>query len=101
MVNQLATLADLNTALEEAGDKLVVIDFFATWCGPCKMIAPKIEEWASEMDNVVFVKIDVDENEEAAQEYNISAMPTFILIKNKEKVRSCNSRLLFCPFSCA
>ena len=88
MVSQLATLADLNAALEEAGDKLVVIDFFATWCGPCKMIAPKIEEWASSMDNVVFVKIDVDENEEAAQEYNISAMPTFILIKNKEKVKS-------------
>ena len=67
--------------------KLVVIDFFATWCGPCKMISPKIEAMAGEMSNVVFLKVDVDEAEDVAQEYNISAMPTFIFLKNGQKVK--------------
>merc|ERR1711893_319399 len=86
MVKKLANMAEFNSELESAGSKLVVIDFFAEWCGPCKMIAPKIEELASEKAAVVFVKVDVDENEEAALQYNISAMPTFILMKNKQKV---------------
>ena len=67
--------------------KLVVIDFFATWCGPCKMISPKIEAMAGEMSNVVFLKVDVDEAEDVAQEYNISAMPTFVFLKNGQKVK--------------
>ena len=67
--------------------KLVVIDFFATWCGPCKMISPKIEAMAGEMSNVVFIKVDVDEAEDVAQEYNISAMPTFVFLKNGQKVK--------------
>ena len=86
MVKQVASLGDLKQELADAGEKLVVIDFYATWCGPCKIIAPKLEEMSGEMENVVFLKVDVDENEEAAQEYNISAMPTFIFIKNQEKV---------------
>ena len=87
MVYQVANLADLQSQLDKAGDKLVVIDFFATWCGPCKMIAPKIEEMEQSMKNVVFLKVDVDEAEDAASEYEVSAMPTFILIKKKQKVR--------------
>ncbi len=87
MVFQCEDLGDLQDQLGKAGDKLVVVDFYATWCGPCKMISPKIEEMEAEMKNVVFLKVDVDESEDAAQEYGISAMPTFILIKNKNKVR--------------
>merc|ERR1711976_99947 len=86
MGKKLANMAEFNSELESAGSKLVVIDFFAEWCGPCKMIAPKIEELSAQKDNVVFVKVDVDENEDAASQYNISAMPTFVFIKNKEKV---------------
>ncbi len=86
MVFQCQDLDDLKDQLGKAGDKLVVIDFYAMWCGPCKMIAPKIEEMEAAMQNVVFLKVDVDEAEDAAQEYNITAMPTFILIKNKNKV---------------
>jgi len=86
MVKQCASLAELKEQLKSAGDKLVVIDFFATWCGPCKVIAPQIETMSAEMPEVVFLKVDVDENEDAAQEYNISAMPTFIFIKKEAKV---------------
>jgi thioredoxin 1 len=86
MVHQCPDIEDLRTQLKNAGDKLVVIDFHATWCGPCKVIAPKVEEMSKAMDNVVFLKVDVDENEEAAKEYNVSAMPTFIFIKNNKKV---------------
>merc|ERR1712024_121953 len=86
MVHQIKDMGDLQSQLTAAGGKLVVIDFFATWCGPCKMIAPKIEQMAGSMANVVFLKVDVDEAEDVAQEYNISAMPTFIFLKNGAKV---------------
>merc|ERR1712170_344519 len=79
-------LEDFNSELASAGGKLVVVDFFATWCGPCKMIAPHLEEMDKTMDDVVFLKVDVDECEDIAQEYKINAMPTFIFIKNKSKV---------------
>ncbi|XP_019875278.1 thioredoxin-2 [Aethina tumida] len=82
MVTHVANQADLEQKLKDAGGNLVVIDFFATWCGPCKMISPKLEELAQEYSDVVFLKVDVDENEEIAMEYNISSMPTFVFIKN-------------------
>jgi len=66
MVKKLANMEEFNAELENAGSKLVVVDFFAEWCGPCKMIAPKIEELSSQKSDVVFVKVDVDDNEEAA-----------------------------------
>jgi len=77
---------DFTSQLADAGGKLVVVDFYATWCGPCKMISPKLEEMAAQFTDVIFLKVDVDDNEEVASEYNISCMPTFIFIKNKEKV---------------
>ncbi|XP_046439820.1 thioredoxin-2-like [Daphnia pulex] len=86
MVYQVKDKQDFNNQLKEAGGKLVVVDFYATWCGPCKMIAPKIEAMSKEMPNVVFVKVDVDECEDVASEYNISCMPTFLYLKNGVKV---------------
>ncbi|CAH0718432.1 unnamed protein product, partial [Brenthis ino] len=78
---------DLKNRLAEAGEKLVVIDFMANWCGPCKMIGPKLEELANEMaDSLVVLKVDVDECEDLATEYNVSAMPTFIFVKNSTKL---------------
>merc|ERR1712243_328235 len=63
MVKICKTPSDLDQALTDAGGKLVVIDFFAEWCGPCKAIAPKIEEWLTgEHSDVVFLKVDVDDN---------------------------------------
>ncbi|XP_076749151.1 thioredoxin-2 [Xylocopa sonorina] len=82
MVVQIQNADDLKNKLENAGNQLVVIDFFATWCGPCKMIAPKMEELAQEMTDVVFLKVDVDECEDITNAYEITSMPTFVFIKN-------------------
>ncbi|KNE67447.1 thioredoxin [Allomyces macrogynus ATCC 38327] len=68
------------------GDKLVVVDFFATWCGPCRMIAPKFHDLANEFPDAVFLKVDVDEVPDVASQCGISAMPTFHLYKRGEKV---------------
>jgi thioredoxin 1 len=65
---------------------LVVIDFTATWCGPCKMISPVYEKMAEEFPGVVFTKIDVDANSEAAEQCGIQAMPTFQFYKGGNKV---------------
>nr|CAH0112858.1 unnamed protein product [Daphnia galeata] len=77
---------DFNEQLKNAGGKLVLVDFYATWCGPCKMIAPKIEAMSKEFTDVVFLKVDVDECEDVASDYNISCMPTFLYLKNGTKV---------------
>lgn len=60
----------------------VLVDFFATWCGPCKMLSPIVEELSEEMKDVTFVKIDVDEAPRIAARYEIYSIPTLILFKN-------------------
>lgn len=82
------TLADFTSALDSAGDKLVVVDFTASWCGPCQMIAPKFEAMSKEFTSAIFYKVDVDENDETAEKYGISAMPTFVFFHNGSKVDS-------------
>ena len=67
------------------GDKTVVCDFFATWCGPCKMLGPVLEEVSKEFsDKAVFVKVDVDENIELAKRYGIMSIPLVAVFKNGE-----------------
>ncbi|XP_071449623.1 thioredoxin-like [Hetaerina americana] len=78
--------SDFDAKLKEAGDSLVVVDFSATWCGPCKVIGPQFESLATEHPNVVFLKVDVDECHEIASEYAIVSVPTFIFLKKSEKV---------------
>ena len=66
-------------------EKPVLVDFFATWCGPCKMMAPVIDEIAAEKAGEVAVyKIDIDENMEIAQRYGVMSIPTFIVFKGGE-----------------
>merc|ERR1711915_928247 len=86
MVKMCKDLAELKADIAAAGDKLVVIDFFAEWCGPCKKIAPVIKKMSETETNVVFLKVDVDVNEEGAEHYNVTAMPTFIFIQNGVKI---------------
>lgn len=65
---------------------LVVVDFFATWCGPCKMMAPIFEQAKNETKDVDFYKIDVDENEEIASKFGVMSIPTLVAIKNGKEV---------------
>jgi len=68
-------------------EQTVIVDFWATWCGPCKMIAPILEEIAGEYDNrVKVVKIDVDANAATAGKYNIMSIPSLLFFKNGEMV---------------
>lgn len=69
-----------------AEEKNVVVDFWATWCGPCKALAPVLEAVAEEMPEVPFVKVDIDENDTLAREYNILTIPTLMFIQNGEVV---------------
>ena len=66
--------------------EVVLVDFFATWCGPCKMIAPILEELETEMGDVKFVKVDVDESPEVATTYGIQSIPTLKVFKGGKVV---------------
>lgn len=63
---------------------IAVVDFFATWCGPCKMLAPVIEEAATELPDVSFFKVDIDEEPDLTSRYRIMSVPTLVFFKNGE-----------------
>lgn len=70
-------------------DKLVLIDFFANWCGPCKMLSPIISEIADTFsDSVKVCKVNVDDNQDLAMKYNIMSIPALLFFKNGEIVKS-------------
>ncbi|KAA0722154.1 Thioredoxin [Triplophysa tibetana] len=75
-------------ALAEASDKLVVVDFTATWCGPCQSIAPFYKGLSENPanSNVVFLKVDVDDAQDVAQSCDVKCMPTFHFYKSGKKV---------------
>ena len=65
---------------------VVVVDFFATWCGPCKMLSPVIDELSGELENVNFVNVDIDQSMDLAQKFKIVSVPTLKVFKNGEEV---------------
>lgn len=65
---------------------LVLVDFYATWCGPCKMTGPIIDQLSEEMKQVKFVKVDVDANQELASQFQIFSIPTCIIFKDGQAV---------------
>ena len=68
-------------------DKLLVVDFFATWCGPCKKLSPTLDEVSEELgEQVNIVKVDVDESEDLAMDYGIRSVPTVLFFKNGQQV---------------
>ena len=78
---------DFEQELIEAGNKLVVIDFFANWCGPCKIISPILEELSLKYANTAkILKVNIDDCEDIAMEYNVTSMPTFVFIKDQQVV---------------
>ena len=68
-------------------DKKVLLDFLATWCGPCMMLSPTVDEVANEVSNVKFGKINVDEQGELAQQFRISSIPTLVVVKDGKVVK--------------
>ena len=78
-----------NTSFDEllADEKLVIVDFWATWCGPCRMLSPLLDEVEEEMaDKITVVKVNVDDADEIAMRYRIMSIPTLLFFKNGQLV---------------
>ncbi len=69
-------------------EKTVLVDFYADWCGPCKMLSPIVDEVAEEIENVKVCKINIDESRDLAGNYDIMSIPTLLVFKNGKVVNS-------------
>ena len=85
MLKHINTASEFDAAIKQGK---VLVDFFATWCGPCKMLSPLLEEVAEENPDLLVLKIDVDEVGELAARYGIQAIPTLMLFKNGERIET-------------
>mmetsp|Transcript_47831 Transcript_47831/g.101613 ORF Transcript_47831/g.101613 Transcript_47831/m.101613 type:complete len:106 (+) Transcript_47831:135-452(+) len=86
MVKLIESEGEWAALMEQSKEKLVVVDFTASWCGPCQMVAPHFEAMSNEFSNAIFVKVDVDAQDKIAQMCGIRAMPTFQFYKDGNKV---------------
>ena len=76
-----------NENFDELIKDKVVVDFFATWCGPCKMLGPVFEELSTEINNIKFVKVDIDEHEDLCRKYKVMSVPTLIVFDNGKEIK--------------
>ncbi|KAI4165467.1 MAG: hypothetical protein LQ342_000877 [Letrouitia transgressa] len=83
-VHNLSSRSEYNSAI--SNPSLMVIDCMATWCAPCKIVAPEIVKLSNNIPEARFYKLDVDEVPDVAQELGVRAMPTFVVFRNGEKV---------------
>ena len=87
LFKDVSTKAAFDELSGKAGDLPVFVDFYATWCGKCEMLTPELEEIAkANHDKAVYIKIDVEANEEVADMYKVECLPTLICIKNGDKI---------------
>ncbi|KAH8088346.1 putative thioredoxin [Filobasidium floriforme] len=86
MVRAVKDLEEYKKLIE--GDKPVIVDFWATWCGPCKMISPHFEKMAGTTEGVEFIKVDVDDAPEISEFAGIRAMPTFIAYSKGKDIKT-------------
>lgn len=108
-VVEVKSVEDFNK-LFQSDKKYVFVDFHAQWCGPCKKIAPKIEQLSEQYKNICFCKVDVDQVPELSQQYSVSTLPTFIMFEVSSKkqlydkvvgsnIQEVNKLLNVCDFS--
>lgn len=83
----IVTATSQNFQTEVLGAELAVVDFWASWCGPCKMFGPIFEDVSKQVSDVVFAKLNVDEAEDIASQYKVMSIPTVVVFKNGQAVR--------------
>ena len=76
-----------NKNFDELIKDKVVVDFFATWCGPCKMLGPVFEELSTEINDIKFIKVDIDEHEDLCRKYKVMSVPTLIVFDKGKEVK--------------
>lgn len=83
----MSTIAVTDAAFDKdvlKSDKPVIVDFWAEWCGPCKQFGPVFEDVSNNMDNVIFAKVNIDENPDTPTKYGVRGIPTMLMFKNGE-----------------